>query len=403
MTGRIEDLERAFREIYMEYYYHLHKNPELSYQEKETARYVADKLKTLPLDEIKTGVGGYGVVALLRGGKPGPVVALRADMDALSMTETTEADFASAVPGVMHACGHDAHTAMLMGAAHVLCAIKEDLPGSVKFIFQPSEEMTPRGGALGMIEEGALDNPRVDAIIGMHVWPMYATGMIGAQDGAVSAASDHLTITIKGRSAHASMPHQGVDAIVASSAVVQALQSIISRSVDPRDTAVITIGTIKGGSRYNVIPEEVTLEGTVRTFNPQVTAMMPEAIGRAVENTVKAYGASAEVSYESGYPPVMNDPFISQVCREAMAEVAGTDGLLPPQAVPAGGEDFAFFAREIPASFAWLGCRPDGVAPGDMPQLHNEAFLPDPKALSLGVRYFAAAVLKLLSRLGERK
>lgn len=403
MTGRIEDLERAFRKIYMEYYYHLHQNPELSYQEKETARYVADKLKTLPLDEIKTGVGGYGVVALLSGGKPGPVVALRADMDALSMTEATGADFASAVPGVMHACGHDAHTAMLMGAAHVLCAMKEELPGSVKFVFQPSEEMTPRGGALGMIEEGALDNPRVDAIIGMHVWPMYKTGAIGAQDGAVSAASDHLTITIKGRSAHASMPHQGVDAIVASSAVVQALQSIISRSVDPRDTAVITIGTIKGGSRYNVIPEEVTLEGTVRTFNPQVTAMMPETIGRVVENTVKAYGASAEVNYESGYPSVMNDPFISQICREVMVEVAGADGLLPPQAVPAGGEDFAFFAREIPACFAWLGCRPESVALRDMPQLHNEAFLPDPKALPLGVRYFAAAVLKLLSRLEGRK
>lgn len=387
----------------MECYYHLHRNPELSYQEKETACYMADRLKALPLDEIKTGVGGYGIVALLKGGKPGPVVAIRADMDALGMTETTGAAFASETPGVMHACGHDAHTAMLLGAAHVLCAMKEDLAGSIKFIFQPAEEMTPRGGALGMIEEGALDNPRVAAIIGAHVWPLYTTGLIGAQDGVVSAASDHLTIKIKGRSAHASMPNHGIDAIVAASAVVQALQSIISRSVDPRDTAVITIGTIKGGSRYNVIPEDVTLEGTVRTFNPQITAMMPQLIERTVENTAKAYGASAEVHYESGYPSVMNDSFVSQVCREAITEVAGEDGVLPVQAVPAGGEDFSFFAREIPASFAWLGCSPSGVSPSDVPQLHNEAFLPDLQALPLGVRYLSAAALKLLSRLTEER
>lgn len=397
MREKVEQLEKQFRETYMEYYYHFHKNPELSYQEKETARYVAERLSALPLDEVKTGVGGHGVVALLRGGKPGPVVALRADMDALSIQEATGAPFRSARPGVMHACGHDAHTAMLLGAAHLFCAVKEELAGTLKFIFQPSEEMTPRGGALGMIEEGVLENPRVDAIIGLHVWPSYRTGEIGAQDGVVSAASDHLKIKITGKSAHASMPHEGLDAIVAASAVVTSLQSIISRGVDPREAAVITIGTIQGGSRYNVIAEEVFLEGTVRSFNPAVTEMMPKRIERTALGAAGALGAAAEVDYESGYPSIVNDPAVSKICRGAIIEVAGEKGLLPVQGVPASGEDFSFFARAVPASFAWLGCRPENVGPADMPPLHNAAFLPDPEALPLGVRYLAAAALKLLA------
>lgn len=396
----IEQLESGFRDTYMSYYYHFHKNPEPSYKEENTAKYVAEKLRALPLDEIKTGVGGYGVTALLRGGRPGPVIALRADMDALNVQESTGVDFASVNPGVMHACGHDAHTAMLLGAAHVLCSLKDDLPGAVKFIFQPSEEMTPRGGALGMIGDGALEDPKVDAAIALHVWPTYKTGELGAQDGAVSAASDHLKIKITGKSAHASMPHEGTDAIVAAAAVITALQSVIARSVDPRDTAVITIGTIGGGTRYNVIPEEVLLDGTVRTFNPAITKKMPEWIGRAAENAAAAYGAKAEIDYESGYPSVINDPKVSMICREAIVETVGAAGLLPVQSVPASGEDFSFFARAVPSSFAWLGCRQEGVALEDMPPLHNSCFLPDPAALPLGVRYLSAAAVKLLETYG---
>lgn len=397
ITKRIEELEKKFRDAYMECYYHLHKNPELSYQEAETAAFVAERLKTLPLDDVKTGVGGNGVVALLVGGKPGPVVGLRADMDALSIDEATGAPFASTRPGVMHACGHDAHTAMLLGAAYVLCEMKAELPGTIKFVFQPSEEITPRGGSLGMIEDGVLENPRVDAMIGMHVWPMFETGMIGAQDGVVSASSDHLKVRITGKSAHASMPNDGIDAIVATAAVINAFQAIISRNVDPKETAVITVGTIRGGERYNIIPEVVDLDGTVRTFNPAITSRMPDLIERAAVNAAGAYGAKAEVDYESGYPSVVNDPTVASICRGAIVETLGEDGLLPVQGVPASGEDFSFFAREVPAAFAWLGCRPKGVSEADQPPLHNAKFLPDPDALPVGVRYASFAACKLLS------
>ena len=397
LSNKIQGFEKQIRAAYMEYYHHFHRNPELSYEEKETSAYVAEQLSKLPLDEVKTGVGGYGVLGLLKGGRPGPVVAMRADMDALSVPEATGVDFASTKPGKMHACGHDAHTAMLLGAAHVLCQMKDDLPGTIKFVFQPSEEITPRGGALGMIEQGALENPHVDAIIGMHVWPTFETGMIGAQDGVVSASSDHLKVRISGKSAHASMPNDGIDAIVAASAVIGSFQSIISRSVDPKETAVITIGTINGGSRYNVIPEVVELDGTVRTFNSAVTERMPGLIERAAKNTAAAYGATAEIEYESGYPSVVNDPSVARICREAIVETLGEGGLLPPQGVPASGEDFSFFAKKVPAAFAWLGCRKPGTPETEQPPLHNAKFLPDPDALPIGVRYAAAAAVRLLT------
>lgn len=397
ITKRIEELEKKFRDAYMECYYHFHENPELSYQETETAAFVAEKLRTLPLDDVRTGVGGNGVVGLLVGGKPGPVIAMRADMDALSIDEATGASFASTKPGVMHACGHDAHTSMLLGTAHVLCEMKADLPGTIKFVFQPSEEMTPRGGAPGMIEAGVLENPHVDAMIGMHVWPTFETGKLGAQDGVVSAASDHLKVKVTGKSAHASMPNDGIDAIVASAAVINAFQTIISRNIDPKETAVITIGTIRGGERYNIIPEVVDLDGTVRTFNGDVTKRMPELIGRAATNVAAAYGAKAEVDYQSGYPSVVNTPSVASICRAAIVETLGEDGLLPPQGVPASGEDFSFFAKAVPATFAWLGCRPKGVSEADQPPLHNAKFLPDPEALPVGVRYATYAAYKLLS------
>lgn len=397
----VRELERKFRDCYFEYYRHFHRHPEPSREEKETAAFILDRLRAMPLEQIKTGVGGHGLTALLRGKRGGPVIALRADMDALNVPEATGEPFASVNPGVMHACGHDAHMAILLGAARVLCEMADELPGSVKFIFQPSEEMTPRGGAPDMIEAGALEDPRVDAIIALHVWPDYETGRIGAQDGVVSAASDRLHIRVKGRSAHASMPHLGTDAILAASAVVTSLQSIVSRSIDPREAAVVSIGTIRGGTRYNVLPEETLLDGTVRTFNPEVTARMPELIRRTARGAAEAFGAEAEVSYEFGYPSVNNDPRASRICREAIVEVAGEEGLLPVQRVPAAGEDFSFFARERPASFAWLGCRAPGVSESETPPLHNAAFLPDPDALPIGVQYLATAAIMLMEEYRE--
>ena len=248
-----------------------------------------------------------------------------------------------------------------------------------------------------MIEAGVLENPHVDAIMGMHLRPYYTTGLIAVQDGVLSACSDRLKIKVIGKSAHAAMPHYGTDAIVAASAVVGALQSIISRNVNPDDAAVITIGMMQGGTRYNVIPEEVVIEGTVRTFNSAVTKKMSEWITRTAQNTAAAYGATAEVSYVSGYPSMYNEPVVSQICRESVVETFGAGALLPPQGRDPGGEDFAFFSQIIPAAYAFIGCSPKGVVAQDQPALHSAKFLPDIAALPVGVTYAASAALRLLS------
>lgn len=396
MNQIVRELEEKYRESCMTFYCHLHAHPELSYHEEKTAAFVYDILKGLPLDEIRPNVGGHGVVALLKGARPGPCIALRADMDALSIQENTGCPFASQVPGVMHACGHDAHTAILLGAVHVLCGMRSQIAGSLKFIFQPSEEMTPTGGAPGMIRDGALENPHVDAIIGLHVWPTLATGTIGLQAGAVSASSDHLRATIHGVASHGSMPDRGVDAIVAASAVVMALQPIISRNLCPRNTAVITIGTVKGGDRYNIVPDRVDLDGTVRSFDEADHKKLPQWIERAISNTAAAYGCTAEIDYQPGFPATMNHERLVSIGREVIRDVLGEKGVLPDLPVPPTGEDFSFYTLKVPAAFAWLGCRPDGVEPEDMPALHNDRFLPDPACFPWGIQYLASMALKLL-------
>lgn len=404
VINRIKELEKQFRDVYMECYYHIHQNPEVGDQEAETSAYVLQKLREMGVEDIRTNVGGgYGITALIRGGKPGPVVGIRADMDALEVTEKTDCPFASKNSGVMHACGHDAHTAMQLGAARVLCGIKDELPGTVKLIFQPAEEKSPHGGARFMIEGGALEDPVVDAMLGLHVRPHFTTGQFAIQDGILSACSDRLKIKVIGKSAHAAMPHFGTDAIVAAGAVIGGLQSIISRNVNPDDAAVITLGLINGGARYNVIPDEVVLEGTVRTFNPAVTQSMPKLISRVAQGTAAAYGASAEVSYTSGYPSMENDPEVTDICRDALVDLLGKEALLPRQGRDPGGEDFAFFSLKVPSSYAFLGCRPPGVALQDQAPLHSSKFLPDPKALPLGVQYLATAAFKVLSGFTPRQ
>lgn len=397
MNSRIAELEKKHRETYMSYYRHIHAHPEPSYHEVHTAAYVQEALSRLPLDEIRSEVGGHGIVALLKGAQPGPCIALRADMDALNITELTGCPFASENPGVMHACGHDAHTAMLLGAVSVLCEMKDKIKGTLKFIFQPSEEMTPTGGAPGMIKDGALENPKVDAIIALHVWPTLPTGAIGLQAGAVSASSDHLRATIHGKASHGSMPDQGTDAIVAASAVVMALQPIISRNLCPRHTAVITIGTIHGGDRYNIVPDKVELDGTVRCFDTDDHAKLPEWIARAINNTAAAYGCSCEIDYQVGFPPTMNNAHLVSIGREVIRDVLGDSGVMPELPVAPIGEDFSFYTLKVPAAFAWLGCRPASVAPEDMPALHNDRFLPDPECFPHGVRYLASMALTLLN------
>ena len=256
----------------------IHRHPELSQQEERTAALVAEALEGLGID-VRRKVGGHGVVGLLRGAKDGLTVGLRADMDALPMREETGLPYASEVEGVMHACGHDAHTAMLLGAACVLSEMRDELAGNVKFLFQPAEELNPTGGAPGMIADGALEAPHVDALFALHVWPLYETGKIVARPGPQMGASDRLFLTVGGKTAHGSAPDQGVDAILIAAQIVSALQSVVSRSVSPLDSAVVTIGTIKGGYRYNVIPDMVEMEGTVRTRGRGLRPPCPSSSG----------------------------------------------------------------------------------------------------------------------------
>lgn len=375
----------------------IHKNPELSNEEAATAELVAAVLKETGMKVI-TGVGGHGVVGVLEGAGDGPCIALRADMDALPMEEKTGHPCSSQVKGVMHACGHDVHTAVLMGAALVLSEIKDQFAGSVKFVFQPAEEFNPTGGAPGMIDGGVLQNPDVDGIIGLHVWPSLQTGTVATKEGALMGASDRLFLTVKGRGAHGSEPDNGVDAIAISSQVITALQTIVSRNVSPLDAAVVTIGTIKGGDRYNVIAEEVHLEGTVRTVNPETQEKMPQRIEAIAGGIARGMGGDCQMKYIRGYPPLMNDPGLTKKVLSTLAKVVGEENIVNVEKPALGGEDFAFFTRKVPGVFLWLGCRPEGVAKEDMAPLHNNRFLPDENSIPIGVEVLVNCALDFLAR-----
>ncbi|MBQ9434000.1 MAG: amidohydrolase [Synergistaceae bacterium] len=375
----------------------IHANPELSQHEERTSGLVAGVLESLGL-EVTRNVGGFGVVGLLRGKTPGKTIALRADMDALPLTEATGLDFASHTPGVMHACGHDTHTAMLLGTACVLSDMRESITGNVKFIFQPAEELNPTGGAPGMIRDGVLENPHVDALFALHVWPAYQTGRIAIRSGATMAASDRIFLTVRGKTAHGSRPDQGLDAILAAAHVITGLQGIISRNVSPLDSAVLTIGRIEGGYRYNVIPDCVKMEGTVRTLNPDVQENMPDWIRRMAQGIAGAFGAECECEYVKGYPPLVNDSVLAERARDSVRRRLGDSGLIVPEQPDLTAEDFAFFARERPAVMAWLGCRPEGVSPEDTAMLHNTKFCPDEECFRYGIEYLAGSAIDFLSK-----
>ncbi len=273
-----------------------HRHPELSHEEAGTAAYIAKVLKEIGL-EPKTNIGGYGVTALIKGRGPGKCVGLRADFDALPVTECTGLPYASENPGVMHACGHDTHAAMLLGAAYVMNELKDEFDGCVKLIFQPAEEDAAACGSKAMIEDGVLEHPHVDAVFGQHVWPTMDVGKIGIRNGAMMASSDRFFITIHGKNAHGSQPDAGIDAIVIASQVVTALQSIVSRNVGPLDSAVVTIGVMRGGTRYNIIADTVELEGTCRNLNPEVRNKMPERIENIVKGVTEGMGGAYDFRY----------------------------------------------------------------------------------------------------------
>ncbi len=371
----------------------IHAHPELSQHEQRTSELAANVLESLGL-EVTRNIGGFGVVGLLKGKNPGKTIALRADMDALPLNEETGLPYASQVKDVMHACGHDTHTAMLMGTACVLSEMRDKLNGNVKFIFQPAEEFNPIGGAPGMIKDGALENPHVDAMLALHVWPLYETGKIIMKAGPQMGASDRIFLTINGQTAHGSAPDQGIDAIVIAANVITGLQSIVSRSISPLESVVLTIGKINGGYRYNVIPDHVEIEGTVRTIREDVQARMSELITRTAKGIAESLGGMCEVKYVKGYPPMINDAELVNLVSESVKKTSAD--LFIVEQPELGAEDFAFFARERPAVMAWLGCRPANIEAKDFAKLHNKKFCPDENCFKFGIDYFVQSVIDYL-------
>ncbi len=385
----------------------IHQNPELGNREVRTGALVAAHLKALGL-EVRTGVAHTGVIGVLRGGKPGPVVALRADMDALPVTEEVDVPFRSTVKaqwagkevGVMHACGHDNHTAILMGVAEVLAGMKAQLPGTVKFLFQPAEEGVPPGedgGAKMLIAEGALENPKVDAVFGLHVFP-YEVGSIVYKPEGIMAASDDLEITVHGRQTHGALPWEGVDPIVVSSQIVLGLQTIISRQADlTKAPAIVTLGIIQGGNRSNIIPEEVKMTGTIRTFDPAMRLEIHERIKRTAENIAEAAGATATVKIEFGNVVTYNDPALTQRMGPTLKRVAGAEHWNPNGRVTTTAEDFADYQQKVPGLFFFLGITPKGADPKTVAPNHSPRFFADEAALPVGVRALSNLAVDYLS------
>lgn len=407
---RIDELAQEIEAKVIAWRHHIHENPELSNQEVMTAGYVAEHLRGLGI-EVHTGVAGHGVVGLLRGGTPGPVIALRADMDALPVTEQTGLPYASKVKveyggkeiGVMHACGHDAHVAILMGAAEVLAGVRDDLAGSVKFIFQPAEEgawPAPQWGAKLMISEGVLENPKVDAIFGLHVWSSMPSGLIGLRPGPVMASSDFLRITVTGKQTHAAAPWAGIDPITVSSQIILGLQTVASRQVNILGTpSVVSIGTIDGGDRNNIIPDEVVMTGTIRTYDPEVRAAYHAKVTRTAEKIAAAAGAKAEVYIgdDTGYAATVNHEELAEEMRDVLERVAGK-GKLVTNNLSTGSEDFSFFQKEVPGVFFFLGVTPEGQDPAKAAANHSPLFIVDDAALKTGVRAMAQVAAEYLAR-----
>ena len=381
-------LESLFPEL-VDFRRDLHMNPELSFHEVRTPEKIAEFQRALG-NEVRTGVGGRGVVATLRGGKPGRTVALRADFDALPIQDAKDVPYKSTVPGVMHACGHDIHTAGLLGVAKVLSEVRDQLEGNVVFIHQFAEEVTP-GGAKAMIEDGALDG--VDVIYGAHVHSPEEYGTVGTIAGPAMAAADAFEITVQGKGGHGAMPHQSVDPVVVASHLILALQQIVSRQVNPLQSAVVTVGSINAGIAFNVIPDSVSLKGTVRTFKPEVKATVLAAIESMVENVCKAFGAEGKLSYTHGYPPVVNHAAETARVTRLAQEILGADKVLE-QEPSMGGEDFAYYLEKVPGSFFFTGGRNAGIN-ATFPH-HHPNFDVDERSMLVTGKLFIAAVLEEL-------
>ena len=358
----------------------LHQHPELAYHEVETAKLVAEKLESYGIG-VKRGVGGTGVLGTLKGGKPGRVVALRADMDGLPVQEKSEVEFRSKADGVMHACGHDTHVAMLLGAARMLAENKSELHGTVKFMFQPAEEHGGRGGAKPMIEEGVMNDPKVDYVFGLHISSTRKSGEIGVREGAMMAAPDTFKVKVVGRGGHGSAPHQTIDPVYVAAHVLLALQGVSSRMINPVRPFVISVGSIHSGTKENIIPDVAMLEGTIRTMDEDTRKLAKRKVEQVAKGVCKTFGATAEVEFEQdAYPVTVNDPKATQKAARVLKRIPGIK--IKTNDPVLGGEDFSRFLQKAPGTFYFLGTA--NPAKGCVHPNHSSRFKVDEDVLKLG-------------------
>ena len=383
--GIMEEIRESHGEMIVALRREIHREPELGFDTEKTAEKVLAALDGLPL-EIQTGVAENGIVATLEGEGEGPTVGLRADMDALPIHEETGLPFASGTDGKMHACGHDGHTSMLVGAAHALSGMRDRLHGTVKFIFQPAEE--GGGGGKVMVDEGVTEG--IDSIFALHLWPGLPLGTASTKAGPVMAAADAFEMEVKGNGGHGAMPHQTVDAIVMAAQIVAALQTIVSREADPVEPAVLTVGEIGAGTAFNIIPETARIAGTVRTMNQDLREMIPERIEELSRGIARGMRGDVDLNYKFSYPVTRNDPDAARLALNVAGELLGEDSVVEAQHPSMAGEDFAFMLEEVPGAYVWIGV-------GDVSGLHTPEFAFDEDVLPRGAALLTALALESLS------
>jgi amidohydrolase len=411
--SRVDSATRAIEPKVLAWRRDIHANPELGNREFRTAKLVAEHLTGLGL-EVKTGIAHTGVTALLKGGRPGPTVALRADMDGLPVTEKADVPFKSRVTaefrgekvGVMHACGHDVHVAVLMGVAEILTGMRASLPGNVLFIFQPAEEGAPageQGGAELMLREGLFATVKPQAVFGLHMWSLMNVGQIGLRSGPAMAAADSFKIEVLGRQAHGSRPWQSVDPIVTSAQIIGAIQTLVSRQVDlTSNPAVVTVGAIKGGIRHNIIPDRVEFIGTMRTFSDEQRARIVAGLKQIAEKTAEANGAKATMTVEPpNYPVTYNDPALTQQMLPSLRRIAGADKMVNMDLIT-GAEDFSFYQKQVPGLYFFIGSTPANQDAFKAPSNHSEYFFVDEASIPIATRALTQVAVDYLEAAGKR-
>lgn len=395
MTQNHEFLKEAqnLKEFIINVRRDLHMHPEIAFQEKRTAKVIAETLKKLGFI-VKEGIGETGVVGLLLRDPEKPTIALRADMDALPIQDLKEVPYKSTIPGVMHACGHDAHTAMLLGAAAIISKFKNSFNGNVKLIFQPAEEIGE--GALKMIRDGVLEDPKVSAIYGLHVWSYLSSGIIGIREGPLLAATGEIELRIKGKGGHGAHPEQTIDPIVTSAYIVTSLQTIVSRNISAIESGVVTIASIKSGEAFNVIPEEAILRGTYRALTIEIRELIKKRISELTKNICEAFNAKCDLKLIDSTPPTINHPLYTSYARDAIKELVGEEKIITPQP-SMGGEDFAYFLEKVPGAFLILGT--GNKSKGTDRPHHNPYFDVDEDVLPIGAAIYAYLAKSVLSRI----